>query len=62
MGEEPHGLVQPTEIELESVFSTDRRFLMITRANIHKMTPTLQEPNVTPRPMQQSLQLFDLNN
>jgi hypothetical protein len=35
---------------------------MITRANIPKMTPTLQEPNVTPRPMQQSLQLFDLNN
>jgi hypothetical protein len=40
------------ELELESVFSTDMRFLMITRANFHKMTPTLQEPNVTPRPAQ----------
>ena len=30
--------------DLESVLSTDKRFLMITRANVPKMTPTLQAP------------------
>jgi len=27
--------------DLESVLSTDKRFLMITRANVPKLTPTL---------------------
>jgi hypothetical protein len=35
---------------------------MITRTNLKRLTPTLAEPNVTPKPTQQSLQLFDLTN